>query len=38
MRLQDYNQQQKMKREQKEITGAIDGFKEAGNLVAVGFY
>ena len=26
---QDYNQKQRMRREQKEITGAIDGFKEA---------
>lgn len=33
---EDYNQQQKMKREQKEITGAIDGFKEAGKSLATG--
>jgi len=34
---EDYNQKQRMRREQKEITGAIDGFKEAGKSLATGF-
>ena len=34
--LEDYHQRQKMYREQKEISGARDGFKEAGKSLVTG--